>query len=206
MAAFFVLDWYTMAHFMISAAHKSSGKTTVSIGLCAGLANRGLKVQAFKKGPDYIDPLWLGQAAGHVCYNLDFYTMPRHEIETLFASRMADADIGVIEGNKGLYDGLDIDGSNSNAALAAALDAPVVLVLDTRGMTRGVAPLILGYQSFDPDIHIAGVILNSVGGSRHEAKLRNVIEHYTDVAGTWCGTQQPGFADCGAPSWVDAQQ
>ena len=170
-----------MAHFMISAAHKSSGKTTVSIGLCASLASRGLKVQPFKKGPDYIDPLWLGQAAGHVCYNLDFYTMPGHEIETLFAGRMAGADIGVIEGNKGLYDGLDINGSNSNAALAAALDAPVVLVLDTRGMTRGIAPLVLGYQSFDPDIHIAGVILNSVGGSRHEAKLRNVIEHYTDV-------------------------
>ncbi len=170
-----------MAHFMISAAHKSSGKTTISIGLCASLANRGLKVQPFKKGPDYIDPLWLGQAAGNVCYNLDFYTMPRSEIEALFASRMTDADIGVIEGNKGLYDGLDIDGSNSNAALAAALDAPVVLVLDTRGMTRGIAPLILGYQSFDPDIRIAGVILNSVGGSRHEGKLRNVIEHYTDV-------------------------
>jgi len=107
--------------------------------------------------------------------------MPRPEIKALFASKMAGADIGVIEGNKGLYDGLDIDGSNSNAALAAALGAPVVLVLDTRGMTRGIAPLILGYQSFDPDIHIAGVILNSVGGSRHEGKLRNVIEHYTDV-------------------------
>ena len=129
-----------MAHCMISAAHKSSGKTTISIGLCASLANRGLAVQPFKKGPDYIDPLWLGQAAGSVCYNLDFYTMTRPEIKTLFASRMANADIGIIEGNKGLYDGLDIDGSNSNAALAAALDAPVVLVLDTRGMTRGIAP------------------------------------------------------------------
>lgn len=170
-----------MAHFMISAAHKSSGKTTISIGLCASLASRGLNVQPFKKGPDYIDPLWLGQAAGNVCYNLDFYTMPRSEIETLFAGKMAGADIGIIEGNKGLYDGLDIDGSNSNAALAAALDAPVVLVLDTRGMTRGIAPLILGYQSFEADIRIAGVILNSVGGSRHEGKLRNVIEHYTDV-------------------------
>ena len=166
---------------MISAAHKSSGKTTVSIGLCAALANRGLKVQPFKKGPDYIDPLWLGQAAGRVCYNLDFYTMPGHEIDTLFASRIADADVGVIEGNKGLYDGLDIDGSNSNAALASALNAPVVLVLDTRGMTRGIAPLILGYQAFDTDIHIAGVVLNSVGGSRHEGKLRHVIEYYTDV-------------------------
>ena len=132
-------------------------------------------MQPFKKGPDYIDPLWLGQAAGRVCYILDFYTMPGHEIETLFASRIADADVGVIEGNKGLYDGLDIDGSNSNAALASALNAPVVLVLDTRGMTRGIAPLILGYQAFDPDIDIAGVVLNSVGGSSQEGKLRHVL-------------------------------
>ncbi len=170
-----------MAHLMISAAHKSSGKTTVSIGLCAALKRRGHVVQPFKKGPDYIDPLWLGQAAGRACYNLDFHTMGREEISNLFARQMADAGIGVIEGNKGLYDGLDLDGSNSNAALAALLGAPVVLVLDTRGMTRGVAPLILGYQAFDSRIRIAGVILNNVGGPRHESKLRRVIEHYTDV-------------------------
>ncbi len=170
-----------MPHLMISAAHKSSGKTTVSIGLCAALGRKGLVVQPFKKGPDYIDPLWLGQAAGRPCYNLDFHTMEGREIVELIARRMAGADIGVIEGNKGLYDGLDLDGSNSNAALAAQLGAPVVLVLDTRGMTRGVAPLILGYQAFDPQIRIAGVILNSVGGPRHESKLRRVIEHYTDV-------------------------
>ncbi len=170
-----------MAHLMISAAHKSSGKTTVSIGLCAALRRRGRKVQAFKKGPDYIDPLWLGQAAGRPCYNLDFHTMEGAEIRHLFARRMKGADLGLIEGNKGLYDGLDLDGSNSNAALAVLLGAPVVLVLDTRGMTRGVAPLILGYQAFESRIRIAGVILNSVGGSRHESKLRRVIEHYTDV-------------------------
>ncbi|RTZ75714.1 MAG: cobyrinic acid a,c-diamide synthase [Gammaproteobacteria bacterium] len=170
-----------MAHFMISAAHKSSGKTTVSIGLCAALKVSGKVVQPFKKGPDYIDPLWLGQAAGRACYNLDFHTMQADEIRELFARHMAGAGVGVIEGNKGLYDGLDLDGSNSNAALASLLGAPVVLVLDTRGMTRGIAPLILGYQAFDPNIRIAGVILNSVGGPRHESKLRRVIEHYTDV-------------------------
>jgi cobyrinic acid a,c-diamide synthase len=170
-----------MAHFMISAAHKSSGKTTVSIGLCAALRERGLRVQPFKKGPDYIDPLWLGAAAGRACHNLDFYTQPHDEIEAVFASHLQDADIGLIEGNKGLYDGLDLDGSNSNAALASLLGAPVVLVLDTRGMTRGVAPLILGYQAFDPTVRIGGVILNHVGGARHEAKLRGVIAHYTDV-------------------------
>ena len=170
-----------MAHFLISAAHKSSGKTTLSIGLCAELRLRGLRVAPFKKGPDYIDPLWLAQAAGNPCYNLDFYTMPRTEIETLFRVRLQGADIGVIEGNKGLYDGLDLDGSNSNAALAALLGAPVILVIDAQGMTRGIAPLILGYQAFDSNIRIAGVILNKVGGARHEAKLRRVIEHYTEV-------------------------
>ena len=170
-----------MGHLYISAAHKSSGKTTLSIGLCAALHEGGAVVQPFKKGPDYIDPLWLAQAAGRACYNLDFYTMARDEIRELFATRLEGADIGLIEGNKGLYDGLALDGSNSNAALAAQLGSPVVLVLDSQGMTRGVAPLILGYQDFDPAIRIVGVILNKVGGSRHEAKLRAVIEHYTDV-------------------------
>jgi len=170
-----------VSYLYISAAHKSSGKTTLSIGLCAALSEAGAVVQPFKKGPDYIDPLWLAQAAGRSCYNLDFYTMRPDEIESLFRRKMQSADIGVIEGNKGLYDGLALDGSNSNAALASMLDAPIVLVLDSQGMTRGVAPLILGYQAFDPELRILGVILNKVGGSRHEGKLRAVIEHYTDV-------------------------
>lgn len=170
-----------MGHIYISAAHKSSGKTTLSIGLCAAMRESGVVVQPFKKGPDYIDPLWLGQAAGRPCYNLDFYTMEREEIGALFSDKLQGAEFGLIEGNKGLYDGLALDGSNSNAALAAQLDSPIVLVLDSQGMTRGIAPLILGYQAFDPAIRIVGVILNKVGGSRHEAKLRSVIEHYTDV-------------------------
>ena len=170
-----------MPRVFISAAHKSSGKTTLTLGLCAALHARGHAVQPFKKGPDYIDPLWLGMAAQRPCYNLDFHMMQRGEIEQQFARAAVDARISLIEGNKGLYDGLDLDGSNSNAALAKLLDAPVVLVIDARGMTRGVAPLILGYQAFDPEIRIAGVILNNLGGSRHESKLRAVIEHYTDV-------------------------
>lgn len=166
----------------ISAAHKSSGKTTITIGLCAALQDKGLQVQPFKKGPDYIDPLWHGSAAGTPCYTLDFNTMSRDEILQTIAVKTASADISIIEGNKGLYDGLDLDGSNSNAAIAKLLDAPVILVLDARGMTRGIAPLILGYQAFDPGINIAGVILNQLGGSRHESKLRAVIEHYTEVS------------------------
>ena len=171
----------TMPRVFISAAHKSSGKTTLTLGLCAALHARNHQVQPFKKGPDYIDPLWLGMAAERPCYNLDFHMMTRDEIEQQFVRGSTNARISLIEGNKGLYDGLDLDGSNSNAALAKLLGAPVVLVIDARGMTRGVAPLILGYQAFDPDIRIAGVILNNLGGSRHESKLRAGIEHYTDV-------------------------
>jgi len=139
-----------------------------------------LSVQPFKKGPDYIDPLWLGRAAGLGCRNLDFFLSPDDEIREQFAHGK-DADVCLVEGNKGLYDGLALDGSNSNAALARLLDLPVILVLDTRGQTRGIAPLILGYQAFDPQVRIAGVILNRLGGSRHEAKVRAVIEHYTQV-------------------------
>jgi len=170
-----------MNRLLISAAHKSSGKTTLSIGLCAALTRRGLRVQPFKKGPDYIDPMWLGLASRQPCYNLDFFLSPPREIRSDFIARSRGAGIAIVEGNKGLYDGLDLDGSNSNAALAKLLGAPVILVIDARGMTRGVAPLILGYQAFDRDIRIAGVILNQLGGARHERKLRAVIEHYTDV-------------------------
>lgn len=166
----------------ISAAHKSSGKTTITIGLLSALKNRGLKVQPFKKGPDYIDPLWHRSASGQPCYTLDFNTMTQAEILQRVSCKLVASDISLIEGNKGLYDGLDLDGSNSNAAIAKLVNAPVILVLDTRGMTRGIAPLILGYQAFDRHINIAGVILNQLGGSRHEGKLRSVIEHYTDVS------------------------
>ena len=168
-----------MNRMLISAAHKSSGKTMVSIGLCAALRARGHAVQPFKKGPDYIDPMWLSQAAGRTCRNLDLYLMTDDEVVATFFCHASD--VNLVEGNKGLYDGLSLDGSNSNAALAKLLDLPVFLVIDARGMTRGSAPLILGYQAFDKDIQIAGVILNKLGGSRHEAKLREVIEHYTDV-------------------------
>ena len=170
-----------MSGLLISAAHKSSGKTTITVGLCAALSTLGLVVQPFKKGPDYIDPMWLSQASGRDCFNLDPYLMSPQQITTCFARHAAAADICIVEGNKGLYDGLALDGSNSNAALAELLDLPVVLVLDARGMTRGIAPLILGYQAFDSRIRIAGVILNQLGGARHESKLRAVIEHYTDV-------------------------
>ena len=183
-----------MPSFLVSAAHKSSGKTTVSIGLCAALTALGHTVQAFKKGPDYIDPMWLAQASGRACFNLDPYLMTPEQIKAAFARHSAQANISLVEGNKGLYDGLALDGSNSNAALAHLLNLPVVLVLDARGMTRGIAPLILGYQAFDARIRIAGVVLNQLGGSRHEAKLRAVIEHYTDVEVLGAVAHDPALA------------
>jgi cobyrinic acid a,c-diamide synthase len=170
-----------MKRLLISAAHKSSGKTTISIGLCKALTDLGDTVQPYKKGPDYIDPMWLGRAANRPCYNLDFYTMQRDEILATMHDYSTTADITLIEGNKGLYDGLDIEGSNSNAALASLTHTPVILVIDVQGMTRGIAPLVLGYQAFDPELHIAGIILNQIRGQRHESKLRAVLEHYTEV-------------------------
>ncbi len=170
-----------MSSLFLSAAHKSSGKTTLSIGLCAALKNRGLAVQPFKKGPDYIDPVWLGMAAGKPCYNLDFFVAGRQETIDDYCHRGRDADICLIEGNKGLYDGLDLDGSNSNAALAKAIKSPVILVIDVRGTMRGIAPLLIGYQVFDEEVNIAGVIANMTGGKRHEAKLRAAVEEYTDI-------------------------
>lgn len=170
-----------MARLFISAAHKSSGKTTLSIGLCAAWQQQGLQVQPFKKGPDYIDPLWLSAASQRSCHNLDFNTCSQPEILQAVQQYGQNADISLIEANKGLYDGLSLDGSDSNAALAKLLQTPVILVIDTRGMTRGIVPILLGHLAFDRDVNIAGVIFNRVGGSRHATKLRQAVDHFTDL-------------------------
>lgn len=170
-----------MAHLLIGAPHKSSGKTTVTLGLCAALARRGLAVQPFKKGPDYIDPMWLGRAAGRPCHNLDFNTMGEEEIRATFARYAAPADISLVEGNMGLFDSLDVEGRHSNAALARLLEAPVVLLVNVGGMTRSVVPLIQGFCAFEPELRIAGVILNQVAGERHEQRLREALGRYLDL-------------------------
>lgn len=170
-----------MDRLLVSAPHKSSGKTTVTLGLCAAFAATGVRVQPFKKGPDYIDPMWLAHAAGRRCLNLDSYLMDDAALARCFAQGLRGAELALVEGNKGLHDGMALDGRNSNAALARRLGLPVLLVVDSRGMTRGIAPLLLGFQAFERDIRIGGVILNRVGGSRHEGKLRAAIEHYTDI-------------------------
>lgn len=170
-----------MAHIFISAAHKSSGKTTISLGLLALLKRRGLKVAPFKKGPDYIDPIWHSLATESPCSNLDTFVGTSDDVMQEFCRANTPSDISVIEGNKGLYDGVALDGSNSNAAVAKLLNAPVILVIDCRGMTRGIAPLLMGYEMFDTEVNIAGVIFNRVGGDRHEYKLRSSVEHFTKI-------------------------
>jgi len=171
-----------MAGVMISAAWRSSGKTTVAAGLAAALARRELVVQPFKKGPDFIDPQWLSVAAGRPCRNLDLHLQGALGVDDYWRRYAAAADVALIEGNLGLHDGLALDGSDSNATLARRLGVPVVIVLDARGMNRGVAALLMGLAAFDPQVRIAGVVLNRVAGARHEEKLRAAIEALTPLA------------------------
>jgi len=166
---------------MVSAPHRSSGKTTMSIGLCAALSRRGVVVQPFKKGPDFIDPMWLTLAAGRDCRNLDLFMMGEERIHESFQRAGRGADVAIIEGNMGLFDSTDLEGKGSSADLARQLGAPIILSVDTRNLTRSIAPLLMGYENFEPDISIAGVILNKVSGPRHEQKLRAAIEHYTGL-------------------------
>jgi cobyrinic acid a,c-diamide synthase len=170
-----------LPRILVSAPHRSSGKTTLSIGLCAALAGSGHIVQPFKKGPDFIDPMWLAAAAGRDCRNLDLFMMGEEKIQESFRRNGAGADISVIEGNMGLYDSTDLEGKGSTSDMARSLKAPILLIVSTRNLTRSVAPLLLGFQRFEPDIAIAGVILNMVSGPRHESKLTAAIERYTDL-------------------------
>lgn len=166
---------------VIAAPARSAGKTTVTIGLLRAYARRGLAAQGFKKGPDFIDPMWATAASSRAARNLDFHMMGDENILRSFSSASAGADIAVIEGNLGLYDGLDIEGTDSTAGLAHLLGAPVILVVDAWGVNRGVAALLTGYMKFDPDLKIAGVILNRVSGARHETKLRQSIERFVGL-------------------------
>lgn len=177
---------------LIGAVHKSSGKTTLTLGLCAALRRRGLSVQPYKKGPDYIDPMWLSQATGQPCFNLDFQTQGHDEL--LATLHRYTADISIIEGNMGLFDSIDIEGRCSNAALAALLQTPVILVINALGMTRSVIPIVRGYQTFDPSIRIAGIILNNVAGKRHEERLREVFARYIDIPLLGCVLRNPQLA------------
>lgn len=170
-----------VSQFYLSATHKSSGKTMTSIGLCASFSLLNKQVQPFKKGLDYIDPIWHKLASGNASYNLDFYTMDKQEILNSYQTHSQNMDVCLVEGNKGLFDGLNPTGGDSNADMASLLNLPVVLVVDATGITRGIAPLLQGYQQFD-NTNIVGIILNKVAGSRHQSKLIQAVEHYTDMA------------------------
>jgi len=169
-----------MQSLLISSTKKSSGKTIVSIGL-SGLATKlGYSVQTYKKGPDFIDPSWLSYASKKPCFNLDFNTMGKNEIKSTYRSRLIGSDLAIIEGTKGLYDGISTDGHDSNAELAKVLKSEVLLVIDCKGITRGIAPLLLGYKKFDSKVKLNYVLLNNVSTNRHEEKLLAAIKQYTD--------------------------
>ena len=163
----------------ISAAHKSSGKTIVSLGLSRILSNLNQDIQTFKKGPDYIDMGWLSLASNKSSYNLDFNTQTKKEINNFYEQKKST--INIIEGNKGLYDGISVSGIDDNAAMSMLLNAPVILVIDTEGITRGIAPLLQGYINFEKKCNIKGVILNKVKTERHENKLINAVKEYTNL-------------------------
>jgi cobyrinic acid a,c-diamide synthase len=166
---------------MVAALRGGAGKTLLTIGITAALRRRGLSVAAFKKGPDYIDAGWLGKAAQSECYNLDSYLFDKETLTASFISRATRHDIAMIEGNRGLFDGVSASGEYSSAELAKILATPVVLIIDASKMTRTAAALVLGCKLLDPDCSLRAVILNRVAGSRHEKTLRDSIENYCSI-------------------------
>ena len=172
------LDETEFPRLIIAALRGGSGKTILSIGVTAALHKRGKTIAAFKKGPDYIDAGWLALAAGRPCYNLDSFLLSQSDNLQSFLSHSVDSDISIIEGNRGLYDGIDLEGSTSTAELAKLIKCPVVLCVDCTKITRTMAAVVAGCSQFDTDVIISGVILNRVANTRHEKKLRDSIEHY----------------------------
>ncbi|MEI7788016.1 MAG: cobyrinate a,c-diamide synthase [Chlorobiaceae bacterium] len=168
---------------MISAPQKSSGKTIVSLGILYYLRSKGISVRSFKKGPDYIDPMWHKVASGNECYNLDPYLTGTNGCLELFLKHSIHEKnaLSLIEGNHGLHDGMSLDGSDSSAGLAATLKTPVLLVVDSRKINRGIAALVMGIQAMPPHVILAGVILNQVRGQRQVDKQKQAIEEYCKV-------------------------
>ncbi|WP_067052036.1 cobyrinate a,c-diamide synthase [Methanofollis ethanolicus] len=172
---------------VIAGTHSGCGKTTLACGVMAALRARGLVVQPFKVGPDFIDPSHHTAICGRPCRNLDPFMMGEEGVVRTFASASAGADIAVIEGVMGLYDGLEGGDLGSTAHVAKALGAPVVLVADVGGMSRSAHALVRGYTSFDPAVHFAGVIFNRVGSPRH----RQMIEEELSVPALgWVPTEK----------------
>jgi len=167
---------------LIAGLSGGSGKSLVAVGLTAALRQEGRLIAPFKKGPDYIDAGWLKLAAGRPCYNLDPYLIPAETLQENFRRHAAWADLALIEGNRGLYDGVTADGGYASADLAMLLDLPVILVVHCTKMTRTVAALVLGCQRFEPRLTIGGVILNQVATNRQEKLITTAVEKTTGIA------------------------
>lgn len=171
-----------MKRLIIAAPQSGSGKTTVCAGLLAAFNARGLAVTPFKVGPDYIDPTYHTLAAGQSCHNLDPWLLTPDQMVTSFHQRSRHADLALIEGVMGLFDGLSgQDDSGSAAHVARLLRAPVLLVIDVYAMARSAAAIVRGFRDFDPAVQIAGVILNRVGGPAHAQMVQEAIEDTTGV-------------------------
>ena len=163
------------SRLVIAATQSGSGKTTIVSGLLAALKNRGLKVQSYKVGPDYIDPGFHEIASGRPSHNLDSWLVGEKKIAEIFSSTFGDADIAIIEGVMGLYDG-GRGGVSSTAEIAKILNAPVILIIDAKSMGSSAAAVALGFREFDKEINFAGVILNRVGSESHEKIIRDALE------------------------------
>ncbi len=170
------------ARLVIAGTHSGVGKTTLAAGLMAALRRRGLTVQPFKVGPDYIDAGHHTAAASRTCRNLDTWMMPPESVRSLFVHACRDADIAIIEGVMGVYDGAGYDEeTGSTAEVAKLLQAPVILVIDASKMARSAAALAVGYQRFDPELPLAGFIINRAGSDHHGAGVAGAIEEATGL-------------------------
>lgn len=167
--------------FVVAGLAGGSGKSVVSVGLTAAFARQGRKVVPFKKGPDYIDAGWLQLAAGRRCYNLDPFLMTDAALHRSLQRHTRDADVVVVEGNRGLYDGVTADGGYSTADLAISLGLPVLLVVNCTKTTRTVAAMILGCLKFDERLDIRGVVLNQIATERQRLLITEAVERYTGV-------------------------
>lgn len=161
--------------FLLAAPSSGAGKTTVSRGLMALLTSKGMRVQPFKCGPDYIDTKYHAAVCGRPSINLDSFLAEPEHIRSLYASRAADADVCIVEGMMGMYDGYDHD-CGSSGEIACLLRVPVILVVDARSAAYSLAPLLSGFIHFRPDVEVVGVIFNRVGSPRHFEMLRQVCE------------------------------
>jgi cobyrinic acid a,c-diamide synthase len=170
-----------MRQILITGDRSGSGKTSITLALAALLSKKH-RVQTFKVGMDYIDPSYLTAVSGRPCRNLDSFTLTEAQVREIFAHGCRGAEMAVIEGVRGLYEGADaLTDTGSTAAIAKMLDLPVILVVSAQSITRSSAAIVRGFQSFDPSIRIAGVILNNIRGGSHRAKATTAIEHYCGV-------------------------